>query len=197
MNTTWQSWVLDSPRDTWTREFVEKLPRLTLAALYLSTLFSYALAKTLLVDSLHETSVATPSAVVFLFHFGLQAVSFISAAFLMSRVARLATGEPSAFVPWVSMGILAAIPIHLVLPLALLCRSFGIVGRIVFACAEISLWGLCFRRWASAAQQRYNWSFGKSLLVVLSPFLLSGGMMLLSAAFLVVALGLLLLGVLA
>src|SRR4051812_3775911 len=83
MTRSWQTWVLDSPRDTWTREFVEKLPGLSLAAIYLSTLFSYALAKTLLSDPLKESALTTPVAVIFIFHFGLQAVSFASAAFLM------------------------------------------------------------------------------------------------------------------
>jgi hypothetical protein len=189
------AWLLEAPQDTLTPEFVRRLPKSTLAAIFLSILFSYALAKTLIAHPLQAVSYEmSPAPALFIMHFALQALSVWFGALMMSRVARLATGERSEFAYWFSIGIVALIPVHLVLPLALLVRPLGAFGRILYACGEIALWGVSFRRWAWAAQARYKWPFWKALLVVLSPFLLSGALFVITTAFLVMVICLMALG---
>jgi hypothetical protein len=194
------AWVLEPAQDTLKPDFISRLPKSAKVAAFLSTFFSYALAKTYLVAHLPHSlsSGRVPSAaVLFLFSISTGMLGFYSCTFLMSRVARLATGMPAALSDWFSLGILAILPLHLTLPLAMLCRPLGGGGRLIFALGEISLWGLILRRLASGVQFRYQWPFWGGLLVVISPFLLSALMLLLCASLLVVIGCLALLGLLA
>jgi hypothetical protein len=193
-------WVLDPPRETLTVDFVTRLPKATLFAALLSSIFSYALAKALLVSQMNQMlgGGSMPAAsVVFVMNFSLQVIGFFSVAFIMSRIARLVTGEPSAYVFWVAVGCLALLPLHLTLPLAMICQPLGQAGRLIYAFGAISLWGMVIRRWAWGAQNRYAWPFWGALLVVLSPFLIGSLVLIISAAFIVMILCLALLGMLA
>src|SRR3982750_4632864 len=94
-------WVLAEPDQILVSDFFNALPRSTLAGTFLSSVLSYALAKTLMLSPLVGGSRGSSLPVAFMLHFSMQILSFAFAAVLMSRVARLVTGQRSSIAFWI------------------------------------------------------------------------------------------------
>ncbi len=186
-------WVLAAPQDTLTPDFIETVPMPSLGLACVSGLVSYSLAETLLTSA---TRAMAPLA-FFTVNLCLQAFGFFSILFIIHQIARLTRNKPVPFRPIFSVGVIAFIPIHLTLPLALICRPLEGGGLFLYALGELALWMVVLRRWTSGLHNLFGWPSWASMLVVLSPFLIGCLFLLLLTAIVVLCVSLFLIGILA
>jgi hypothetical protein len=189
-------WVLDPPRETLNSPNLQTLPRSLFHAVWASALFSLALAKTFIeqpLQSFRPVVFVAP----FLFNFCLSAIAFFAVLGLFYRVVEMVKEEPVPFSRWLGVGAVAMVPLHLALPSALICRSLGVTGLVLYSLAIAVLYLAVVRRWAWGVQALTGWSLWASVGLVISPLVVCGVFMVMLAVFLFIGVALMLLGIIA
>ena len=165
-------WVFDAPRDILAPSAQSKLSRTTLLASLASSLFSYSLAETFMAQPLHPLVRAGAPLAWLCINFSLQCVAFSLVLGMLYEFLRVFRDQPTPFGPWFSIGVMALLPLHLLLPLALLCRPLGTGGYLIYTLGELGIAAAMIRRWAWGVQMQYEWPLWGAYLLVLSPLLI-------------------------
>jgi hypothetical protein len=111
-------------------------------------------------------------------------IGFLAASGLMYGVLRVFFARAALpWQDWWKASAVAVIPVHAVLPLALLCRPFGATGLILYTVGEFIVLWVVLRRWTRGTQALSGWPVWGCVLVVLSPLVLVGLWFLVLAAF--------------
>jgi hypothetical protein len=178
------AWVLEPPQETLAAGALDALPRWTLYSVFFSSLFSFSLAKTLMASALVTSSRPVPFLGELFANLLLPAMAFMGILVLTYEILRLSKTDPVPFRSWAPIGMAALIPLHLTLPLALLCRPMGVGGLVLYSLAEAVIYLAVIRRWAWGVQTVCAWPLWASYLLVLSPVLLGCAVLLVFSAFL-------------
>jgi hypothetical protein len=183
MNLSLYDWVFEPPRETLQAGVLDSLPRISFAVVFVSSLFSYALAKTLMASALVDPSRTIPFLGELVLNLLLPALAFFGILTIIYEIVRLVWAEPMPFRPWLTAGIAALVPLHLTLPLALVCRPMGTGGLMIYTLVEAVICLAVIRRWAWGIQTICNWPLWGAYLLVLSPVIMGSAVILVMTAF--------------
>jgi hypothetical protein len=173
LNTPAWTWVLDPPRDVLQDSPLQKI-RTSVASLSAAlAIFSYALAETILVQSLRATRQPATSFATLFVEFIFLAVAFFATLSIMYRCLKWFKRPDAPFMPWFKASAVAVAPLHLLLPAVLLLKPFGVYGIAVYALLKAGVFIAIARRWSWAVQVISGSPRG-AILIVLSPILVGG-----------------------
>jgi hypothetical protein len=192
---TW-SWVLDPPQNTLAPDALATLTSLKRWAVLISAMGSYALAETFLAQPLQNSPHFAPG-MTLLLNFLLPFTAFFLVLALTFEIRRIIQTSTLPFHTWFSAGVIAVIPLHLLLPLALLCRPLGMGGLLIYTLGECLIATAVIRRGAWGVETLCEWPLWAAYLLILSPLLMACGVVMLCSAVLMAAIALVLLGTLA
>src|SRR4029077_19519739 len=141
-------WVLDPPQPTLTPEGIQMIPRRVLILSLFSSIFSYALADTYLALPRHPSVASESLFSMCLSNMGLTTALFVLMLVFIYQILRVIHDPRVPFQTLLSIGAVAVIPLHLTLPLALVCHPFRIAGFFIYGLSELAIGVSVLRRMA-------------------------------------------------
>jgi hypothetical protein len=156
-------WLTQPPREV-LRDQLLDLPSETLTLAALSAITSYALADSVAAQ-LNTTYFATSV--------GSLLIGWLAITAYFQQTARLFSDTQRPYVVWLRAGAVALLPLHLCLPAALLTRSWGDAGFIVYELAKLVFVLSVFKRWRWSVEALTGWPPWACALLLLSPIVLA------------------------
>ena len=182
-----QEWVIESPEEILVPEFLQSLPTRSIWNTLLLTIFSVALAKILWKQPLYfKWGAPSPFALLFM-QIILEGAFFFYALGVIREIMRWVYPQPVPFRVLMALGAVAFIPLHLTLPLALLCRPLGEAGTLIFIFGKLAIWTLVLQRFVSGLRRLLAWPAWAAGLVVLSPLFLTCATLMVAASIMVLS----------
>jgi hypothetical protein len=158
------SWMFETPEQAVGRQALRDVSDKTAALLLISSLLSFALAETLM--GMRTWAFLGLEYVCALF-------IFIALTAIYSRIARIIVGPVATFGEWLYAGLFALLPVHLLLPAALIGRSMGPLGAFFFALMKLGVYFILLERAVGVVAALTGWSRPAAIFLIVSPFLVS------------------------
>lgn len=155
-------WLLDPPRETLLAQVRSPLSAVSMALVLAGSLLSATLAEWVMFPS-HLTG------------FGMTFVSYLLAfvlmVFLFHQVSRLILNRDSSLRYWIQAGVVALVPLNLLLPAALACQNLGNSGVIGYEFIKVVAAWAMVRRWLWGIESITRWPSWACLLLLVGPFI--------------------------
>jgi hypothetical protein len=160
----WFPWLLAPPRETLLRRTQRSFSPVALGLVLTGSLLSVSLAERLLVPSRLTGFAAT--------YFSFL-VAFVATAFLFHQLSRLVLTHETSFGQWIQAGIVAIVPLNLLLPAALIAQSMGTSGLVLYEFFKMIVAWAFVRRCLWAIEAVTHWPPWACLALYVGPFLVA------------------------
>lgn len=158
------SGILEAPRESLFQRLSRPSTFLSDLLIAFSALFSAAIAEVYLSKGTpHQLALGVAS----------YAVSFTAIVWLFMTISHAFSEKETRFVDWFAGASFAVVPLHLLLPAALLAQPFGSSGLLAFELFKLALLAPLYRRALWAIQAMTGWPTWGAALMILLPFAVS------------------------
>ena len=154
-------WIFDPPKETLRLRLTGVLSTAQLIGLLASTVLSVSLAETIAIAGsgrLWAQSAATFGAAIFLW------------LILYYGISKQAMARTAPFGDWFAAAVLAGLPLHLLLPAALLLRGHGVPSLTIYELVKYLVLLSVAKRIVLAIETLNGWPPWKAFFLLLAPF---------------------------
>ena len=167
--TPWD-WLLEPPREFLTSRRWEKIPRHHFALAGGLAVLAYALGETVVRSSADTAN----TGFIILALTGLSVfLSFIAGVGFTFQIAKTFGRSDIPWTAWLATALITLVPLHLALPLALICRPLGIGGIFLYEIGKLFILTAVLRRWMWAVHATFAWPLWAAMLLLFTPLIVA------------------------